>query len=123
VVVIGEFDKEFDLLLGGRVAFQDRAVGPELRDPVTSARLGDAFQRQSGGQIGVGMSDAHDRGSESAGSRATRRIKSPTLSYGSTTSRKAHRPNPPWLFTAGTQSVRAVAVFASLSFFRSPVTS
>ena len=35
----------------------------------------------------------------------------------------AQRPKPPWLFTAGTQSVRAVATLAALSFFFSPVTS
>ena len=33
------------------------------------------------------------------------------------TSRKAQRPKPPWLFTAGTQRSRAVSTLASLSFF------
>ena len=42
---------------------------------------------------------------------------------GSRISRNAQRPKPPWLFTAGTQSVRAVATLAILSFFFSPVTS
>ena len=36
---------------------------------------------------------------------------------------KAQRPKPPWLLTAGTQSVRAVPTLAALSFFFSPVTS
>ena len=36
---------------------------------------------------------------------------------------KAQRPKPPWLLTAGTQSVRAVATLAALSGFFSPVTS
>ena len=44
-------------------------------------------------------------------------------SHGSAISMNAQRPKPPWLFTAGTQSVRAVATLAALSFFRSPVTS
>jgi len=42
---------------------------------------------------------------------------------GSDISTKDQRPKPPWLFTAGIQSVRAVATFAALSFFFSPVTS
>src|ERR1035437_3188923 len=42
---------------------------------------------------------------------------------GSRTSKKAHRPNPPWLLTAGTHSARAVATFASLSARSWPLTS
>src|SRR4030042_6078548 len=44
-------------------------------------------------------------------------------SHGSSISTNAHRPNPPWLLTAGTQSVRAAEILAALSFFFSPVTS
>ena len=39
-------------------------------------------------------------------------------SHGSVISTNAQRPKPPWLFTAGTQSVRAVATLAALSFSR-----
>ena len=46
-----------------------------------------------------------------------------SASHGSAISMNAQRPKPPWLFTAGTQSVRAVATLAALSFFFSPVTS
>jgi len=42
--------------------------------------------------------------------------------HGSVTSTNSQRPKPPWLFTAGTQSVRAVVTFATLSFRASPVT-
>ena len=41
----------------------------------------------------------------------------------SSISTNAHRPKPPWLFTAGTHSVRAVVTFAALSLRASPVTS
>ena len=44
-------------------------------------------------------------------------------SHGSVISTNAQRPKPPWLLTAGTHSVRAVATLAALSFFFSPVTS
>jgi hypothetical protein len=44
-------------------------------------------------------------------------------SHGSLISMKAQRPKPPWLLMAGTQSVRAVAVFAALSLRASPLTS
>src|SRR5438093_12753398 len=47
----------------------------------------------------------------------------PWQSHGSVTSTKAHRPKPPWLLTAGTHRVRAVLVFAALSFRASPDTS
>ena len=37
-------------------------------------------------------------------------------SQGSAISRKAQRPRPPWLLTAGTHSVRAVATLAAVSW-------
>ena len=43
--------------------------------------------------------------------------------HGSATSRKAQRPWPPQLLTAGTDRSVAVATFARFFFLRSPVTS
>src|SRR5258708_668606 len=102
VVVIEEFDQEFDLLLVRRVVVQDRSVDAQMRDPMTPARVGDAIEGKSQGQGGVDVSETHQLTPRSAGcpdAGVTARISSATSSYGSTTSRKTQRPKPPWLFT------------------------
>src|SRR5271157_4063317 len=125
-IVSKEHHQELDLVVGPGILLENRAVNPELGNPAPAARLADTVERDSRGQLAINVPDAHCLPPSwvvTTCRLTAERINSDTLSYGSVISRKAQRPNPPWLFTAGSQSVRAVAVFASFSFFLSPVTS
>src|SRR5271157_4462505 len=125
-IVSKEHDQELDLVVGPGILLENRAVNPELGNPAPAARVADPVERHSRGQLAIDLPDAHRLPPSWTGTTCrltAERINSDTLSYGSVISRKAQRPNPPCLFTAGAQSVRTVAVFASFSFLRSPVTS
>lgn len=66
----------------------------------------------------IWFQSGHFRGSPRQKIQCLRKSRITLLAFhGSSISRKAHRPNPLWLFTAGTHRSRAVATFASLSFF------